>query len=81
VSPVSKHGRRKTVGKKEPGLDHRQARLYPTLSFLRGSARQLGKTPPVPECRGVVRRFGLGYPAALSFSTILLAAAPEELFC
>src|SRR6516225_11594405 len=30
---------------------------------------------------GIVRRSRLGYRDALSFSTILLAAAPEELFC
>jgi hypothetical protein len=36
---------------------------------------------PAFTCRGVVRSFMLDYRDALSFSTILVAAAPEELFC
>jgi hypothetical protein len=36
---------------------------------------------PAPRRRGAVRSSALDYRDALSFSTILLAAAPEELFC
>jgi hypothetical protein len=41
----------------------------------------LGDDAPAPRCRGVVYSSPLDYRDTLSFSTILLAAAPEELFC
>jgi hypothetical protein len=46
-----------------------------------GGSRSRRETTPPTKVRGVVRSSPLDYPDALSFSTILLAAAPDELFC